>query len=110
MMVFCNFLEIKAETKKVVGVKVVSFGFLYSCVKFRRLKMGDPVYKYFGTKIRALAFGYLGILSDLRRFIHTYYTITKFFFRYHRGHETWKNEKKLSILVPIALFENFRLK
>ena len=44
MMVFCNFLEIKAETKKVVGVKVVPFGVLYSCVKFRRLKMGDPVY------------------------------------------------------------------
>ena len=44
MMIFCNFLEIKAETKKVVGVKVVSFGVLYSCVKFRRLKMGDPVY------------------------------------------------------------------
>ena len=44
MMVFCNFIEIKAETKKVVGVKVVSFGVLYSCVKFRRLKMGDPVY------------------------------------------------------------------
>ena len=43
-MVFCNFLEIKAETKKVVGVKVVSFGVFYSCVKFRRLKMGDPVY------------------------------------------------------------------
>ena len=43
MMVFCNFLEIKAETKKVVGVKVVPFGILYSCVKFRRLKMGDPV-------------------------------------------------------------------
>ena len=46
MMVFCNFLEIKAEIKKVVGVKVVSFGVLYSCVKFRRLKMGDPVYRY----------------------------------------------------------------
>ena len=44
MMVFCNFLEIKAETKKVVGVKVVPLGVLYSCVKFRRLKMGDPVY------------------------------------------------------------------
>ena len=44
MMVFCNFLEIKAETKKVVGVKVVPFEVLYSCVKFRRLKMGDPVY------------------------------------------------------------------
>ena len=44
-MVFCNFLEIKAETKKVVGVKVVPFGVLYSCVKFRRLKMGDPIYK-----------------------------------------------------------------
>ena len=43
-MVFCNFLEIKAETKKVVGVKVVPFRVLYSCVKFRRLKMGDPVY------------------------------------------------------------------
>ena len=43
-MVFWNFLEIKAETKKVVGVKVVPFGVLYSCVKFRRLKMGDPVY------------------------------------------------------------------
>ena len=43
-MVFCNFLEIKAETKKVVGVKVVAFGVSYSCVKFRRLKMGDPVY------------------------------------------------------------------
>ena len=43
IMVFCNFLEIKAETKKVVGVKVVPFGVLYSCVKFRRLKMGDPV-------------------------------------------------------------------
>ena len=44
MMVFCNFLEIKAETKKVVRVKAVPFGVLYSCVKFRRLKMGDPVY------------------------------------------------------------------
>ena len=44
MMVFCNFLEIKAETKKVVGEKVVPFGVLYSCVKFRRFKMGDPVY------------------------------------------------------------------
>ena len=44
MMVFCNFLEINAETKKVVGVKVVPFGVLYRCVKFRRLKMGDPVY------------------------------------------------------------------
>ena len=43
-MVFCNFLEIKAETKKVVGVKFVSFGVFYSCVEFRRLKMGDPVY------------------------------------------------------------------
>ena len=43
MMVFCNFLEIKAETKKVVGVKVVPFGVLYSCVKSRRLKMGDHV-------------------------------------------------------------------
>ena len=43
MMVFCNFLEYKAESKKVVGVKVVPFGVLYSCVKFRRLKMGDPV-------------------------------------------------------------------
>ena len=47
MMVFCNFLEIKAETKKVVGVKVVPFGVLYSCVKFRRLKMGDPVYNQY---------------------------------------------------------------
>ena len=27
-----------------VGVKVVQSGVLYSCVKFRRLKMGDPVY------------------------------------------------------------------
>ena len=36
MMVFCNFLEIKAETKKVVGVKGVLFGVLYSCVNFRR--------------------------------------------------------------------------
>ena len=44
MMVFCNFLAIKAETKKVVGINVVSFEFLYNCVKFRRLKMGDPVY------------------------------------------------------------------
>ena len=44
MMVFCNFLEIKAETKKVVGVKVVPFGVVYSSVKFRRLKMGYPVY------------------------------------------------------------------
>ena len=35
MMVFCNFLDIKAETKKVVGVKVVPFG---------RLKTDDPVY------------------------------------------------------------------
>ena len=43
MMVFCNFLEIKAETKKVVGVKVVRFWILYSCVKFRRLNMEDPV-------------------------------------------------------------------
>ena len=43
-MVFRNFLEIKAEPKKVVGVKVVPFGVLYSCVKFRRLNMGDPVY------------------------------------------------------------------
>ena len=40
---FCNFLEIKAKTKKVVGVKVVPFGVLYSWVKFRRLKMGDHV-------------------------------------------------------------------
>ena len=40
-MIFCNLLEIKAQTKKVVGVKVISFGVL--CVKFRRLKMGDPV-------------------------------------------------------------------
>ena len=44
MMLFYNFPEIKAKTKKVVGVKVVPFGVLYSCVKFRRLKMGDPVY------------------------------------------------------------------
>ena len=44
MMVFCNFLEIKAETKKVKGVKVVSFKVLYSFVKFRRLKMGNPAY------------------------------------------------------------------
>ena len=44
MMVFYNLLEIKAKTKKVIGVKVVPFGVLYSCVKFRRLKMGDPVY------------------------------------------------------------------
>ena len=43
-MVFCNFLEIKAETKKVVGIQVVPFGVLYSCVKFRRLKMGDSVH------------------------------------------------------------------
>ena len=42
-MVFGNFLEIKAETKKVVGVKVVPFGVLYSCVKFLHLKMGDSV-------------------------------------------------------------------
>ena len=49
-MFFCNFLEIKAETKKLVGVKVVSFRILYSCVKFRRLKMGDPVYKLHGNK------------------------------------------------------------
>ena len=47
-MVFCNFLEIKAETKKVVGVKVVPFGVLYSCGEFRRLKMGDPVYIWYG--------------------------------------------------------------
>ena len=46
MMDFCNFSEIKAETKKVVGEKVVSFEVLYSCVKFRRLKMGDPVYTW----------------------------------------------------------------
>ena len=44
-MVFCNSLEIKAETKKVVGVKVVPFGVLYSCVKLRRLGMGDPEYR-----------------------------------------------------------------
>ena len=43
MMVFCNFIEIEDETKKLVRVKVVPFGVLYSCVKFRRLKMGDPV-------------------------------------------------------------------
>ena len=36
---FCNFLEIKAERKKIVGVKFVPFEVLYSCVKFRRLKM-----------------------------------------------------------------------
>ena len=41
---YLNFLEIKAETKKEVGVKVVPFGVLYSCAKFRHLKMGDPVY------------------------------------------------------------------
>ena len=52
-MVFCNFLEIKAETKKVVGVKVVQLGVFYSCVKFRRLKMGDTV--YLGTNWRKLA-------------------------------------------------------
>ena len=51
-MVFCNFLEIKAEAKKVVGVKVVSFGVLYSCVKFRRLKMGDPVYNSLESKMK----------------------------------------------------------
>ena len=44
MMVFYKYPEIKAEAKKAVGVKVVPFGVLYSCVKFRRLKMGDPVY------------------------------------------------------------------
>ena len=44
MMVFSNFLEVKAE-KKGLGVKVVLFGVLYNCVKFRRLKMGDPVYR-----------------------------------------------------------------
>ena len=41
---FLQFSRNQAETKKVVGVKVVSFGVLYSRVKFRRLKMGDPVY------------------------------------------------------------------
>ena len=50
MMVFCNFLEIKAESKKVVKVKVVPFGVLYSCVKFRHLKMGDPVYNSWESK------------------------------------------------------------
>ena len=45
MMFFCNFPEIKAVTKKVVGVKAVPFGALYSCVKFRRLKMGDNVFR-----------------------------------------------------------------
>ena len=37
MIVFCNFLEIMAETKKVVGVNVDQFGVLYSYVKLRRL-------------------------------------------------------------------------
>ena len=50
MMFFCNFLEITTETKKVVGVKVVIFGILYSCVKFLRLKMGDPVYNLIITQ------------------------------------------------------------
>ena len=53
-MVFCNFLEINAQTKKVVGVKVVPFWVLYSCVKFRRLKMGEPVYSELFTNVMKL--------------------------------------------------------
>ena len=52
---FFNFLEINAESKKVVGVKVVPFGVLYSCVKFRRLKMRDPVYALYRFQIRVFA-------------------------------------------------------
>ena len=57
-MVFCNFLEIKAETKKMVGVKVDPFRVLYSCVKFRRLKMGDRVYRRLVTLKLKLKFTY----------------------------------------------------
>ena len=42
-----GFLQIsrnQGRSKKSGRVKVVPFGVLYSCVKFRRLKMGDPVY------------------------------------------------------------------
>ena len=38
---FLQFSRNQGRNKKVVGVKVVPFGVLYSCVKFRRLKMGD---------------------------------------------------------------------
>ena len=39
MIVFCNFLEIKAETKKSGKGKSCSNWVLYSCVKYERLKL-----------------------------------------------------------------------
>ena len=47
---FLQFSRNQRRNKKVVGVKVVPFGVLYSCVKFRRLKMGDPVYRLFSCQ------------------------------------------------------------
>ena len=44
MIVFCNFLEIKAEMKKVEGAKLVPNWVYYSCVKYGRLNRGVPVY------------------------------------------------------------------
>ena len=44
IIVFCNFLGIKTETKKVVRLKVVPNWVFYSCVKYGRLNLGDPVY------------------------------------------------------------------
>ena len=64
----------------------------------------------FGTKIGAIAFGDLEILSDLGRDIHTYGQKSakkiSFFggFSESEGHETWRNAKKnFSIFGPITI-------
>ena len=49
MMVFCKYLEINAETKKLEGVKVVPFWVLYSWLTFDSLKkliLYTPFLKY----------------------------------------------------------------
>ena len=60
-----------------------------------------PCIESFDTKIRALAFGDLDILSDLGRDIHTYVRTKKcqknlFFWGFSEsgGHETWRNATK----------------
>ena len=58
------------------------------------------IYKYFGTKIRAPAFGDLEILSDLGRDIHTYVYFKMIFL----GFLGIKGSRKeiFSILGPIV--------
>ena len=74
------------------------------------------IYKCFDTKFKALAFGDLEILNDFRarhKYVRTYKKVPKIFFlgfSKSKGHETWRNAKKIfRFLDRLPYFPYYRI-